>query len=100
MAEKNTTVSVLGTEKTVINFNLSTLFDYGMMAMNVIERLFAMLVHIGLTVIVYYGVINAKKVCLLTAILLHMLMDTFPAMYQRGVLPLRAVEIWLPCGLP
>lgn len=28
-------------------------FDYGMMVMNVIERLFAMFLHIGLTVIVY-----------------------------------------------
>lgn len=69
-------------------------FDYGMMAMNVMERLFAMLIHIGLTVIVYYGVINAKKGCLPAAILLHMLMDTFPALYQRGVVPLWSVEIW------
>ena len=69
-------------------------FNYGMMAMNVIERLFAMLFHIGLTVIVYFGVINAKKICLLAAILLHMLMDTFPALYQRGVLPLWTVEVW------
>ena len=69
-------------------------FDYVAMAMNVIERLLAMLLHIGLTVIVYYGVINAKKVCLPAAILLHMLMDTFPAMYQRGLVPLWAVEVW------
>ena len=69
-------------------------FNYGMMAMNVIERLFAMLIHIGLTVIVYFGVINAKKICLPAAILLHMLMDTFPALYQRGVLPLWTVEVW------
>lgn len=69
-------------------------FDYGMMAMNVIERLFAMLLHIGLTVIVYYGVVNAKKVCLPLAIILHMLMDTFPALYQRSVISLWAVEIW------
>lgn len=69
-------------------------FDYGMMAMNVIERLFAMLLHIGLTVIVYYGVVNARKACLPLAILLHMLMDTFPAMYQRGLVPLWAVEVW------
>ena len=69
-------------------------FDYGMMAMNVIERLFAMLLHIGLTVIVYYSVINAKKICLLAAILLHMLMDTFPALYQRSVVPLWTVEVW------
>ena len=69
-------------------------FDYAMMAMNVIERLFAMLVHIGLTVIVCYGVCNANKACLPVAILLHMLMDTFPALYQRSVVPLWAVEIW------
>ncbi len=69
-------------------------FDYGMMAMNVIERLFALLLHIGLTVIVFYGVVNAKKVCLPMAILLHMLMDTFPALYQRGLVPLWAVEVW------
>ena len=65
-----------------------------MMAMNVLERLFAMLLHTGLTVIVYYGVVNARKICLPAAILLHMLMDTFPALYQRGVVPLWAVEVW------
>ena len=69
-------------------------FDFGMMAANVIERLFAMLIHIGLTVIVYYGVLNARKGCLPAAILLHMLMDTFPALYQRGAVPLWSVEVW------
>ena len=69
-------------------------FDYGMMAMNVVERLFAMSLHIGLTVIVYYGVISEKKGFLPLAILLHMLMDTFPALYQRGVVPLWSVEVW------
>ena len=70
-------------------------FDYGAMAMNVMERLFAMLFHIGLTVIVYDGVINAKRSRLPMAILLHMLMDTFPALYQRGLVPLWAVEVWV-----
>ena len=69
-------------------------FDYASMAMNVIERLLAMFGHIGLTVIVFYGVVNAKKGCLPAAILLHMLADTFPALYQRGVLPLWTVEVW------
>ena len=69
-------------------------FDYGMMAMNVIERVLAMFTHIGLTVIVYYGVVHAKKLCLPAATVLHMLADTFPALYQRGVLPLWAVEVW------
>ena len=69
-------------------------FDYGMMAANVIERLLAMPIHIGLTVIVFYGVVSGKKGCLPAAVLLHMLMDTFPALYQRGVLPLWSVEVW------
>ena len=49
---------------------------------------------IGLTVIVYYGVINRKKIFLPLAILLHLLMDTFPALYQREIIPLWAVEAW------
>ena len=69
-------------------------FDYAMMAMNVIERLLAMFLHIGLTVIVFYGIRNAKSRFLLLAIILHMLMDTFPALYQRGVVQLWAVESW------
>ena len=69
-------------------------FDYGTMAMNVLERLFAMLLHIGLTVIVYDGVLNAKLIRLPLAILLHMIMDLFPALYQRGIVPLWAVEGW------
>ncbi len=72
----------------------AAVFDYGMMAMNVIERVFTMLLHIGLTVIVFYGVVNSKKGFLPLAILLHMLMDTFPALYQKGVVPLWSVEIW------
>ena len=58
------------------------------------ERLFAMLLHIGLTVVVFYGVRCAGKGYLPLAILLHMLTDTFPALYQRGALPLWAVEVW------
>ena len=69
-------------------------FDYGLMAMNVIERLLAMLLHIGLTVIVFYGVVRTQKGCLPLAILLHMLMDTFAALYQRGAVPLWSVEAW------
>ena len=72
----------------------AAIFDYTAMAMNVIERMLAMSLHIGLTVIVYYGVVNARKICLPLAILLHMLMDTFPALYQRGLVPLWAVEVW------
>lgn len=69
-------------------------FGYGMMAMNVIERLLAMLLHISLTVIVFYGVVSEEKRYLPLAILLHMRMDTFAALYQRGVVPLWSVEVW------
>ena len=69
-------------------------FDFSMMAMNVVERLFAMFLHIGLTVVVYYSIVNRKKIYLLLAIVLHMLMDLFPAVYQAGMLPLWVVEAW------
>ncbi|MCR5099634.1 MAG: YhfC family intramembrane metalloprotease [Lachnospiraceae bacterium] len=69
-------------------------FDYPDMAMNVIERLFAILVHIGFTIVVFYGIKYAKGGYLILAILLHMAVDTFPALYQKGEVPLWAVEVW------
>lgn len=69
-------------------------FDYAMMTLSVLERLIAMFIHIGLTVIVYYGACNAGKACLPLAILLHMLADTFAALYQRSAVPLWSVEVW------
>ena len=69
-------------------------FGYGTMGLNIVERLLAMHFHIGLTVVVFYGVLSARKGYLPLAILLHMLMDTFPALYQRGVVPLWTVEVW------
>ena len=69
-------------------------FNFTLTALSVIERLLAMLLHIGLTVIVYFGVVNSKKIFLPAAILLHMLTDTFAALYQRGVMPIWLVEVW------
>lgn len=69
-------------------------FGCGMTALNAFERLWAMLAHIGFTVIVYYGAVNAKKAYLPMAIILHMLADTLPALYQKGLVPLFAVELW------
>ncbi len=69
-------------------------FDFGAMALNVLERLITMPLHIGLTVIVYYGVVGGKKIWLPVAVVLHMLADTLPALYQRGVVPLWTVEVW------
>ena len=79
---------------TLTSVQAAAAFDCAMMVMNGIERLFAMFIHIGLTVIVFYGVRNGKKSCLPLAILLHMAMDTFPALYQKGAVPLWSVEVW------
>lgn len=97
--DMTTTLSTLGiTEENaaaaLTSVQTVAAFDYGMMAANVIERILAMLLHIGLTVIVYYGITQAKKSCLPAAIGLHMLMDLFAALYQRSVVPLWSVEIW------
>lgn len=69
-------------------------FNYAAAALNIAERLIAMFIHIGFTVIVYYGIENEKKGYLPLAIILHMLADTFAALYQRGVVPLPATEVW------
>lgn len=69
-------------------------FDWQLMAMNVLERALAMIAHIGFSVIVFYGVFKEKKAFLPMAIILHMLIDTAPAMYQRGLLPLLVIELW------
>ena len=69
-------------------------FDFAAMALNVLERVFAMLLHIGLTVIVYDGVVTGRRLCLPLAIGLHMLTDVFPALYQKGAAPLWSVELW------
>jgi len=69
-------------------------FGWPLMAAHVVERLIAMFLHIGLTVIVFYGVCSMKKAYLPLAVILHMLADTFPALYQRSIVPLWAVEVW------
>ena len=44
--------------------------------------------------VVYYGIVTSKKKYLFIAIILHMLMDAFPALFQRGIVPLWSVELW------
>lgn len=72
-------------------------FTFITMVLSIIERLLTMFIQIGLTVIVYVDVINTNKVKLLLAIVLHMLVDLFPVLYQRKVLSLGIAEIWLAC---
>ena len=69
-------------------------YGMGMLALNTIERIITMFAHIGLTVIVFHGIAENRKGCLPLAILLHMAVDSFAALYQRAVVPLWLCEIW------
>jgi uncharacterized membrane protein YhfC len=70
-------------------------FGAGMLALNTAERILTMCVHIGLTVIVFYGVSKSRKGFLTLAILLHMIVDIFAALYQRAVVPMWLCEVWI-----
>ena len=63
-------------------------------AITVVERILTMFVHTGLSVLVFYGVVNNKKGCLPLAIVLHMAVDTVPAIYQRGGVSIAVCELW------
>lgn len=81
---------ILPTVQSVAAYNFVT------MALNVVERILTMVIHIELTVIVYKSVTGKKK-WLFLAVILHMMVDLFPAMYQRSLVPLFLSELW--CAL-
>ena len=66
-----------------------------MLAMNVMERMLTMFVHVGLTIIVFFGVTKNKKSFLPLAIILHMIVDLFAALYQRSIVSLWLSEVWV-----
>lgn len=57
------------------------------------ERVFAILLHIGLSILVFYAVRRSKKSMYFLAILLHTLFDIPAAMYQAGALNIVVTEI-------
>lgn len=61
-------------------------------ALGIVERVFAMLLHVGLSILVFYAVRRSKTGYYLLAILLHALFDVPAALYQMGVLNLYVVE--------
>lgn len=69
-------------------------FGANSLASFTVERVMAMLIHIGLTVIVYYAVCTGEKNYLLLAVLLHMVADAFAALYQRAVVSAWVSELW------
>lgn len=58
-----------------------------------IERVFAFILQVFLSVVVLYAVKYGKAKFLLYAILLHALFNLAPALYQMGVLPLVYAEV-------
>lgn len=81
--------SVIAAVSAAVEFNGFTAF------LNIFERLICMFVHIGLTVIVAYGIEKSQKKYLLAAIIFHAVTDIFAALYQRGAVGIFVTEIWL-----
>lgn len=61
----------------------------------VFERVCCMLLHIGFTIIVAYGIAAKRKKYLPLAILAHAVTDIFPALHQRGAAGIWATELWV-----
>lgn len=71
-----------------------TTAGFGMYLWGIWERIFAMLLHISLSVLVFVAVKNKSKFYFFPiAILLHALMDFPAALYQFGFLSLPVVEL-------
>jgi len=66
--------------------------DKSMFVVAVIERISAVILHIGLSILVYRS-IHEKKIYLLVAIVLHALADIPAVFYQKGYLPIAVVEV-------
>ena len=79
----------------VATMNQIASFGAGNAAIQVIERILCMVIHISLTLIVFYGIRESKKGYLPLAVLAHAALDLFPALNQRGVVPVWMVEMWL-----
>ena len=63
--------------------------------LSVVERAFAILLHIGLSILVFNAVRRSKIGYYFLAVLLHALFDVPAALYQRGVLNIYIVEVML-----
>lgn len=88
---ENTMASIAATIAVVADFGAVTGVLY------VFERICCMFLHIGFTILVAHGVTKGQKRYLPLAILAHAVTDTLPALFQRGVVGMWVVELWL-CG--
>ena len=63
--------------------------------LNIVERIFAMLLHVGLSILVFNATRRSKIGYYLLAVLLHALFDVPAVLYQQGILNLYVVEAML-----
>lgn len=61
----------------------------------ILERVFAVMFHIALSILVFYAVKNGKIWMYFLAVILHALLDTPAALYQQGVIGIAATEVCL-----
>ena len=68
-------------------------WSLGYTAILIFERIYAMLLHVGLSVIVFNAVKQKRISLLLLAIILHMIFDIPAVLYQKGVLNIYVTEV-------
>ena len=78
VTEKNAAVAMQ-------SFQAAAQFNVETAVITVLERISSIGIHIGCSIIVYYSVIVENKKYLCGAVLLHMMVDFFAALYQRNV---------------
>lgn len=61
----------------------------------ILERVFAVMFHIALSILVFYAVKNRKIWMYFLAVILHALLDAPAALYQQGVIGIAATEVCL-----
>ncbi|ERI91489.1 hypothetical protein HMPREF1982_03133 [Clostridiales bacterium oral taxon 876 str. F0540] len=81
--------SMLTLHDTLVN-TAPILFSLG-----ALERIFALIIHIGASVLILYAVKNKKLAYLFLAIFIHALIDFFPALAQAGFMGTVQVELVL-----
>ena len=80
-----------------VNAVVDTIKSIGFMyvGLNLYERVFAILLHVGMSILVFYAVRERKTWMYILSIVLHALFDVPAALYQTGVITLPVTEIIL-----
>ena len=71
------------------------LFAFGDVLIGLLERVFAILIHVCMSIIVFYAVKQKKTWMYILSIILHGFIDVPAALYQTGVITLPVTEIIL-----